>query len=178
MPRVFAPTALVAAMLAPATATAATRYAAPGGGMVPGCSQITPCALDYAITAASPGDEVVVTPGQYTVEATIETETPLWIHGPPGDEKPRIFAADRSAFKSFAPQRIGDLEFESTNNPDGTLFVPADGTVLERLKLFARGAESLGLRAGNNFTMTDTVIFAENVIDAIGISLLVLMSGT
>jgi hypothetical protein len=152
---------LIAALLVPATATAATRYAAPGGGMVPGCAQVAPCSLEYAITAASPGDEVVVTSGQYTVGATIETETPLWIHGQQGSPKPRVFAADKSVLKSFAPQRISDLSFESTNNPEGALFVPADGTVLERLEIFARGAESLGLRPGNNFTMTDTLILAE-----------------
>lgn len=178
MARVVALTGLIAALLAPAAASAATRYAAPDGGMVPGCPQITPCSLEYAITAASPGDEVVVTPGQYTVGATIETETPLWIHGQLGSAKPRIFAADKSVLTSFAPQRISDLSFESTNNFDGTLFLPADGTVLERLEIFARGAESLGLRGGNNFTMTDTLVFAENSIDATGIFIQGTASGT
>ncbi len=169
MPRAFPLAVLIAAMLVPASATAATRYAAPAGGMVPGCAQITPCSLDYAITAASPGDEVVVTSGEYTVGATIETETPLWIHGPQGVTRPRIFAADKSVLKSFAQQRISDLSFEATNNLEGALFLPADGTVLERLEIFARGADSLGLRAGNNFTMTDTLILAENSIDATGL---------
>lgn len=165
-------------MLAPGSATAATRYASPAGGMVPGCAQITPCSLEYAITAASPGDEVVVGPGDYTVGATIETETPLWIHGQPGSVKPRIFAADKSVLKSFAQQRISDLALESTNNPDGVLFVPADGTVLERLEIFARGANSLGLRPGNNFTMTDTLILAENSLDATGVFVQGTGSGT
>jgi len=178
MARALALVVLLAALLAPATATAATRYASPAGGMVPGCAQITPCSLEYAITAASPGDEVVVTPGQYTVAATIETETPLWIHGQPGAPRPRIFAADKSVLKSFAPQRISDLTLESTNNPEGVLFVPADGTVLERLEIFARGAESLGLRPGNNFTMTNTLIFAENSTDAIGVFIQGTRSGT
>lgn len=178
MPRALALAALIVALLVPATATAATRYASPAGGMVPGCSQVAPCSLEYAITAASPGDEIVVTAGQYTVGATIETETPLWIHGQPGSPKPRVFAADKSVFKSFAPQRISDLSFESTNNPDGALFVPADGTVLERLEIFARGAESLGLRPGNNFTMTDTLIFAENSLDATGVFIQGTGSGT
>lgn len=171
MSRALALAALIAALLVPATATAATRFASPAGGMVPGCAEIAPCSLEYAISAASPGDEVVVTSGQYTVGATIETETPLWIHGQPGAVKPRIFAADKSVLRSFAPQRIGDLVLEATNNPDGVLFVPADGTVLERLEIFARGAESLGLRGGNNFTMTDTLILAENSTDATGVFL-------
>jgi hypothetical protein len=171
--------ALFFALLLPASATAAIRYAAPGGGMVPGCAQATPCALEYAIGTASPGDEVVVGAGDYTLGATIETETPLWIHGAPGVIKPRIFAADKGAFKSFVPQRLSDLEFETTNNGgEGVLFVPADGTVLERLKLFARGAESLGLRPGNNFTMTDTLIHAENSTEAFGVFIQGTDSGT
>jgi len=162
--------AVIAALLAPASAAAATRYAAPGGGMVPGCAQATPCSLEYAISAAAPGDEVVVGSGDYTVAETIKTETPLWIHGAPGVVKPRIFAADKAAFRSFAPQRISDLEFETTNNGgEGTIFVPADGTVLERLKLIARGSESLGLRPGNNFTLTDSLVLAEGDPEAVGI---------
>ena len=169
MSRVATLVVLIAAMMAPASASAATRYASPTGGMVPGCAQITPCSLEYAITAASPGDEVIVGPGDYSLGATIETETALWIHGAQGHAKPRIFAAEESVLKSFAPQRISDLTFESNNNEEGVLFVPADGTVLERLEIFARGAESLGLRAGNHFTMTDTLILAENSLDATGV---------
>jgi hypothetical protein len=170
MGRVVALAVLIAALLAPPSAVAAARYAAPGGGMVPGCAQATPCSLEYAISAAAPGDEVVVGAGDYTVAATIETETPLWIHGAPGVVKPRVFAADQAVFKSFVPQHLSDLEFESTNNGgEGVLFVPADGTVLERLKLFARGAESIGLRPGSNFTMTDSLILAEGSPESFGV---------
>jgi hypothetical protein len=116
MARPIALLVLIAALLAPATATAATRYAAPSGGMVPGCSQVSPCSLDYAITAASSGDEVVVTPGQYTMGVTIETETPLWIHGQTGDAQAADFrrrqicpqelraAADRRPFAGIDQQ--------------------------------------------------------------------------
>ncbi|HVD41132.1 MAG TPA: hypothetical protein VNC16_09050 [Solirubrobacterales bacterium] len=169
MPRAIALVAVIAALLAPAAASAATRFATPGGGTVPGCPQPTPCSLEYAITAAAPGDEVVVGPGEYTLAATIETETPLWIHGQPGPAKPRIVAAGQSVFKSFVPQRLSDLELESTDTGDGVLFVPAGGTVVERLKLFSRGTEALGFRAGTTFTMTDTLIVAEAPANAVGV---------
>lgn len=178
MSRLVASIALTAALLIPASATAATRYAAPGGGMVPGCAQVTPCSLEYAITAAAPGDEVVVGGGEYRLGATIETETPLWIHGEPGAAKPRIVAGGRSAFKSFAPQRLGDLELESTDTGDGVLFLPSDGTVLERLKLFSRGTEALGFRAGNTFTMTDTLVVAEAPLFAAGVFIQGTAAGT
>jgi hypothetical protein len=169
MSRALASLALVIALLAPASATAATRYAAPSGGMVPGCAQVTPCSLEYAIAAAAPGDEIVVTAGEYILGATLETETPLWIHGEAGAAKPRIVAAGKSAFKSFAPQRLSDLELESTDTGEGVLFLPANGTVLERLKLFSRGSEALGFRAGTTFTMTDTLVLAEGSPSALGV---------
>lgn len=170
MPRALALLAVIAALLLPASAAAATRYASPGGGTVPGCPQATPCSLQYAISAASPNDEVIVGPGEYALPATIEIPNPLWIHGQPGASLPRIVANGHSAFKSFATQRLGDLEIESTDNLEGTLFLPEDGTTLERLKVFARGTESpLGFRAGSSFTVTDSLIVAEGPTEAFGL---------
>lgn len=152
---------LAAGLLLPASAAAALRYATPGGGTTPGCAAETPCSLEYAITAAAPGDEVVVGPGTYELAATIETETPLWIHGPLGAAKPKIFSGEATAIKSFVTQHISDLEFEANSPPTGVLFLPADGTVLDRLKILARGENALGLRPGTNFSLNDSVVFAE-----------------
>jgi hypothetical protein len=158
-------------MLAPCTAAAATRYASPSGGLAPDCSQLTPCSLENAIEGAAPGDEVVVLPGTYTVASTIETETPLWIHGQEGPERPRIFAANQAVLKSFAPQRIGNLSLEAVNSGLGVLFVPANGSVFERLEVWARGADALGLRIGNNFTLTDSVVWAGESPNSVGLFL-------
>lgn len=150
--------AVLLALVLPATASAATRYAAPGGGMVPGCAQASPCSLEYAITGATSGDEVVVTPGTYMVATTIATEQRLFIHGQEGVPRPFIVAAPGvTPFKSFAPQHLSYLAIYA-NSSEGALFLPANGTVLERLELLAFGEEALGFRAGNNFTLTNSVI--------------------
>src|SRR3954469_12862849 len=156
-------------LVLPASASAATRYAAPGGGATSGCPQLAPCSLKEAITGAGSGDEVVVTPGTYTVEGTISTENPLFIHGQDGAARPQIVGTSGvTPFKSFAPQHLSYLTLEATNAGLGVLFVPADGTVLERLELCAHGEGGLGLRPGTNFTLTDSLIVADESANAGG----------
>jgi hypothetical protein len=151
--------AVLVALALPAAADAATRYAAPDGGMAPGCPQAAPCSLKEAIVGAGSGDEVVVTPGTYTVAETITTETPLFIHGQDGAPRPRIVGVPEvTPFKSFAPQHLSYLTLEAGGTD--ALFVPSDGTVLERLELLAHGDGALGLRPGDNFTLTDSLIVA------------------
>jgi hypothetical protein len=166
---------IVAALLVlalPTTASAATRYAAPGGGMVPGCVQASPCSLENAIGGASPNDEVVVTSGSYTVNTTITTEAPLFIHGQDGAPRPRIVGAPGvTPFKSFVTQHLSYLTLEATDSATGVLFVPADDTVMERLEVVARGKDALGLRVGNNFTLTDSLIWAGESTGAAGLFL-------
>jgi hypothetical protein len=162
--------AVLLALALPATASAATRYASPGGGEIPGCPQVSPCSLKLAITGASSGDEVVVTPGTYAVEETIKTENPLFIHGEGSAPRPRIVgAAGVTPFQSFAPQHLSYLTVEATDEGAGVFFVPADGTVLERLELLAHGNGGLGLRPGPNFTLTDSLIVADESTGAGGL---------
>jgi hypothetical protein len=170
--------AVLLALALPATASAATRYASPGGGAISGCPQLAPCSLKEAITGAGSGDEVIVTSGTYTVNETIATETPLFIHGQDGTARPQIVGASGvTPFESFAPQHLSYLTLEATNAGLGVLFVPADGTVLERLELRAHGESGLGLRPGTNFTLTDSLIVADESIDAGGIFIQGVASG-
>jgi hypothetical protein len=162
MRRVSGIAAVLLALALPASASAATRYASPGGGNASGCPQLAPCSLKEAITGAGSGDEVVVTPGTYMVEETIKTENPLFIHGQEGAVRPRIVGASGvTPFQSFAPQRLGYLTVEATESGTGALFVPADGTVLERLELVAHGEGGLALRPGANFTLSDSLLVAD-----------------
>ena len=178
MKRVVAVIGAVLALAAPAAAQGATRYASPGGGTIPGCIKELACSLEYAITGASPNDEVIVTPGTYQVGATISTEKPLFIHGQEGSPPPRIVAAPEvTPFKSSAPQHLSYLSIETQSSSEGVLFLPANETVLERLELIARGENALGLRAGSNFTLTDSLIWAGESTGATGLFLQGTVSG-
>ncbi|MGN6202068.1 MAG: hypothetical protein ACTHNY_06650 [Solirubrobacterales bacterium] len=178
MRRGVAVAVLMVALALPATASAATRYASTFGGTVPGCPQVAPCSLEKAIAEASPGDEIVVLSGTYDVGTTIGTEMPLFIHGEDGLPRPRIVGAPGvTPFKSFAPQHLGYLTVEASGSGANALFVPGNGTVLERLELVAHGEGSLALRPGVNFTLTNSVLWAEGL-NAGGIFIQGTTSGT
>ena len=148
-------------MALPATAAASTRYAAPGGGTVPGCPQTTPCSLEYAIVAASPNDEVIVGPGTYNVSKTILATVPLDTRGESPKLEPRIVGTSGTTpLESFEKQTISDLAIESTDASFGTLFVVGNGSVFDHLELTAAGSNAVALRPGNNFTLTDSLLVA------------------
>jgi hypothetical protein len=162
---------VVAALLAlPAGAAAATRYAAPGGGVALGCPQSEPCSLAVAIEAAGSGDEVLVGAGEYPVAATIEATVPLTVRGESAAAKPRIVGAlEVTPLKSFEPLVLSDLRIESTATGTGTVFAPADGSVFDQLELLASGEGALALRPGVNFTLTDSLLVANGTSNPAGV---------
>lgn len=89
---------LLALLLAPAAAEAATRYAAPAGLTAGTCTTpATACRLDRALSAVvtSPGDEVVVMPGTHDLTAANATiGEQLDVHGQDGAARPVILDAD------------------------------------------------------------------------------------
>lgn len=161
---------VLAALVLPAGAFGAQRYAAPGGGTTVGCPQTAPCSLSYAITAAGAGDEVIVTPGSYSVSAEIEATASLNIHGEAGQPRPRIVgAAGTTPLKSFVSQTISNLRIEARNAPTGALFVVGNGSVFDHLELLAVGTGALALRPGVDFTLTDSLLVAGGGPNATGV---------
>jgi len=86
------------ALLAPAAAQADNvRYTTPSATATAGdCSAPMPCRIDYAINAASTGDEVVVETGVYAVGAALDA-TALDLHGVAGQAPPLLIGADTIA---------------------------------------------------------------------------------
>jgi hypothetical protein len=83
--------ALVAvAASAPGASAAEQRYASPNGAGNE-CSSEHPCKIDFAINWAQDGDEVIVTPGDYSVSYAIENQHPVAIHGIAGQPRPKLF---------------------------------------------------------------------------------------
>jgi uncharacterized protein YkwD len=83
---------LVALVLLPAAASAATRLAAPGGALNLGC--LSPCPLDAAVNTALPGDEVIVAPGDYDLGgAALNVPAAVNLHGADGQPRPTIHGA-------------------------------------------------------------------------------------
>lgn len=88
--RVLAAVALAAALLVPATASAAVRYAEPGvGGSDPACPQSDPCDLEEAVEMAAAGDEVVIQTGTYSMSNPLSVGgSGTVVHGEVGKPRP------------------------------------------------------------------------------------------
>ena len=78
-----------AASTAPVASAAVQRYASPTGSGT-ACSSANPCSIRQAIEAASGGDEVIVTPGDYALTKTLATPFGITIHGVAGEPRPRL----------------------------------------------------------------------------------------
>lgn len=80
---------LAALAIASASATAAVRYASPTGGGAEPCNP-APCTLQKAVAFAADGDQVVVTPGNYTLISGLEIDSAISVGGGPGRCGPRL----------------------------------------------------------------------------------------
>lgn len=93
--------ALIAA-LAPATAAADQRWAAPGGSGT-ACTHGNPCDFKIAVEGAVDGDEVVVEPGAYTPAGEVLLDSGAVVHGVDGQPRPVIFSAGATAIRVTHP---------------------------------------------------------------------------
>jgi hypothetical protein len=89
--------ALIVCGLAAGPASAATRYAGPGGdGPAATCPQSDPCDLQVAVedAAVQNGDEVIVLPGDYLLGANeLAVTDDIDVHGVAGQPRPQIVSS-------------------------------------------------------------------------------------
>ncbi len=78
------------AIIAPAASADTQRYASPSGADAAVCSPANPCSLTKAVTGASAGDEVIVSPGDYQLTKTLGTPAQITIRGVAGEPRPRL----------------------------------------------------------------------------------------
>jgi hypothetical protein len=162
------PIAAICLLAAPSAAAAAVRHASPSGGAVPGCPLATPCSLQYAITAAEPNDEVLLSSDRFDVGAKIVATVPLTIAGlarlplgvrgepPPGA---RIVGAPGvTPLESEFRQTVQNLTIEATEPERAALVAYGDGSVFDHLVLRATGSNASALRPGNEFRLTDSLL--------------------
>jgi hypothetical protein len=164
-----------AGLLAPATAWAATRYAAPAGTGAAPCAAADPCPLPAAVASAATGEEISLAGGRYELPAQLRLQAGQTMHGPGT-------GADGAALE-FAPgssgvQMVGsgvtvrDLTIEGTDG--GVLLdaVPISGDdTVERVRVLARGDSYSGamlVRSGS--TVRDTVVWLEGINTALAVA--------
>ena len=155
--RILWPTLAVLASLTICTAgaSAAVRYAAPGGGAGPTCPQAAPCQIEVAIEGAGNGDEVIVEPGVHAAGANEITAsaTNLVIHGASAAAKPEITSTASTALNvTGANSLVRNLEVSHTGGFAGLI---VDGTTAERLEVTSTGTFGCAIRSGG--TIRDSV---------------------
>jgi hypothetical protein len=109
-----------ATLLFAASASAAVRYAEPGGdGPAGSCPKSNPCDIQDAVEdpTVADGDEVVLLGGTYALPLTddVEVDEAIDLHGVAGETRPLISAVDGPALDVVAPARIHDLRAHSVN---------------------------------------------------------------
>jgi hypothetical protein len=164
----------LAALLLPATASATpgppVRYAAVSG-TGDACTSNAPCSLHVAIADAWKGDEVVVAPGTYRVDATLEPKDTVHIHGSAGQPRPWLVGSETLTDEVLSVRQGGsvrhlgikalgpggdavtlqygtaeDLLLVSEHGDGGKLVGAAGGTVLRDSVVHAGGAGASGLK--------------------------------
>jgi hypothetical protein len=88
--------------LVPVSAHAAQRWASADSSVGSGtCGTAKPCAIEYAVEGASAGDEVIVAPGTYHLDTTVEPKIPVELHGVAGQQRPYLIGYGDTALLSF-----------------------------------------------------------------------------
>jgi hypothetical protein len=143
----------VASLLLASSATAATRFAAPGGTGVDPCTNAAqPCSIFSAAAVNAPGttvaagDEVVLAPGQYSSNdlgptGNVEIRPGVNVRGAAGQPRPMI-TLTRSSFGAFTVRlnsTVSHLEIDSAVAASN--IIVAGGTVED---LISRSSASSG----------------------------------
>jgi uncharacterized protein YkwD len=160
--------ALVACVLTlPATASAAQRFAAPGGGGGPTCPAGVPCSLSAAVTGALPADEIILAPGDYDL---LDGSLPiiaagLDIHGADGQARPTIHGASPLVplVDVAAPGvRLRHLAIRQDGTGGAALDAAtlATGSVFTDLLITNTAAEATAARLGPGVTLASSTAHA------------------
>ena len=145
--------AVVAAGTAATQASAATLHASPDStrATLP-CAADTPCRVDYALLAATTGDDVALAPGDYYSTGTTawaglpDVKTGVVVHGTPGRPLPVLhgqMAVSAVPFIRIASQAtLSDVALEVGANPGVSIsyaVTVSAGSLLERSRVSAHG---------------------------------------
>jgi hypothetical protein len=145
-----------------AGAQAEQRYAAPAGSGSE-CTQANPCSLSEAVAAAKAGDEVIVTPGSYTLLGPISFPLApnVQVHGEAGAAMPRVAGsvAGPAFFMTQAGDSLGYMEVE--NDANGGVGVYCVSAKIERVKAKVVGSGAIGAFAFTGCSIRNSLFRVE-----------------
>lgn len=150
-------------LIAPTSAVAAQRYAAPGGVTSGSCPQAAPCRIDRAVNLAEAGDEVLVAPGDYDVTATpLSTSQGLTVRAADSSSPPYLTSdsASSSTLVLGDQSAVRDLILEYTGGDARHALAVGMGTRIERVFASSNGTSAI---FGRSLFVSDTAAFASGV---------------
>lgn len=130
--------AFALAIVTPATAIGAVRYAAPNGNGPQPCAQGDPCALRDAVEDAGGGDEVVVGIGNYTLGAPLTVGPGVVVRGPSRPPRPLIVSTALDGVVVSGNATLRDLDIE--HDGDGAA-LRMRGGLAERVTAHTTGGD-------------------------------------
>lgn len=147
-----------------APAMASTYWAAPSDVALGNCSNAAnACDLPFAIgNATNNGDEIILTPGTYTVSSTLSNAHQISIHGEDGETRPVVEGtmSTGDAFSLTGGATLSDLEIDLTGDANGAAVELAGTGSLEDVIVNASGTRALAalfVDEASSYTMRDTV---------------------
>jgi hypothetical protein len=158
-------------LLVAAPASAAVRYAEPGGnGPVSSCPQSNPCDIQDAVENATvaDGDEVVLLPGTYALPATdaLEIDSVIDLHGVAGAARPLITTVEGPALDFGAAARVHDLRAHSVDERGMDSF--GEAPIVERVVVSSENARACYPPEAPG-VLRDSVCFTEGTgVEAVG----------
>jgi hypothetical protein len=148
-----------AASTAPAASAATQRYAGPAGGGTT-CSAAAPCDLKQAVEAAKAGDEVIVTPGDYTLTDDVNDHATLTIHGVAGQPRPRLHFSGPNGDGLWL-QHGSDLRYVEIEQPTpGARTLVADLASIDQVIARSAGTSNTPTLIAHDSTVTNSIFIA------------------
>jgi hypothetical protein len=152
MPRSLLALLCLPVLAAPASASAAVRYADPSvqSDSPAPCTQASPCGIVKAVNQASRGDEVVLKPGEYQLTLSGVTLEPpagrVVVHGDFNAPRPRIVSDSDQVLFMHRNSTAAWLEIQ--DNADG-----AEGLVIDQTSAATQVVSRVGGKAATACTV-------------------------
>jgi hypothetical protein len=149
--------ALALALIVPATASAAARFASQTGSPSTDCIQTAPCDILTAVNSAHAGDDITIEPGAYHTGGTSldDNGLKLDIHGQPGQPRPVITSTAGYAAELSGGSTLSDVELDDTANASYGFYAGGPNATIDHVLVHASG--SGGWACYPNATLIDSV---------------------
>jgi hypothetical protein len=165
MRRALVPIVLLVLLAVPSAADAARRYASPAGARTATCAAADPCALDVAVNNAADGDEVVVTPGTYTLAKRLQPRGDLNLHGDPNAAWPKIVGtgALKEPILTLAGGSLEHVWIHASVNKEALVL---DAGIVDGVRLESAGGDAATVYGSDATVIRNSVVRTTGVVDS------------